>query len=187
MSLQSLLQAVLTVLGAGFLAANLMVLARLLRFRRLRTSALLIWPGPNPPFYGLLLVLGALLALLVVIKLGFQQRPPWDAFGESMMSVYYACLLPLSLRIGRGFYADGVWTETGFMPYSQIGGLRWREGEPPTLVVIDRARQLARTLAVPDTHYGAVRRLLRDKIAARDIMFVGKSLDLGAHDERDDV
>ena len=187
MSLPSLLQAVLTVLGAGFLAANLMVLARLLRFRRLRPSALLIWPGPYPPFYGLLLVLGALLALLVVIKLGVQQRPPWDAFGETMMSVYYGGLLPLSLRIGRGFYADGIWTESGFMPYSQVGGLRWREGEPPTLVVIDRARQLARTLVVPENCYGAARRLLRDKIAAHDIMFVGKSLDLGAHDERDDV
>ena len=187
MSLQFLLRAILTVLGAGFLTANLVVLARLLRFRRLRPSALLIWPGPTPPFYGLLLVLGALLALLVVIKLGIQQRPPWDAFGETMMSVYYGGLLPLSLRIGRGFYADGIWTENGFMPYSQIGGLRWREGEPPALVVIDRARQLARTLVVPDTHYGAARRLLRDKIAAHDIMFVDKSLDLGAHDERDDV
>lgn len=187
MSLHVLLQGILSVLGAGFLVANLLVVARLLRFRRLRPSALLIWPGPTPPFYALLLALGAVLAVLVIVKLGFQRRPPWDAFGETMMSVYYAGLLPLSLRIGRGFYADGIWTESGFMPYSQIGGLRWREGEPPTLVVIDRARQLARTLVVPDTHYGAARRLLRDKIAAHDIMFVGKSLDLGAHDERDDV
>ncbi len=187
MSIQFLLQGILTVLGAGFLVANLVVLARLLRFRRLRASALLIWPGRTPPFYLLLLALGALLALLVVIKIGIQQRPPWDAFGETMMSVYYACLLPLSLRIGRGFYADGIWTESGFMSYSQIGGLRWRDEGAPTLVVIDRARQLARTLVVPDTFYGAARRLLRDKIAAHDIMFVGKSLDLGAHDERDDV
>ena len=28
---------------------------------------------------------------------------------------------------------------------------------------------------------------LRDKIAAHDIHFTGKSLDLGLHDERDDV
>ena len=36
-------------------------------------------------------------------------------------------------------------------------------------------------------YYGAARRLLRDKIAAHDIHFTGKTLDLGVHDERDDV
>ena len=42
-------------------------------------------------------------------------------------------------------------------------------------------------LIVPERHYGAVRRLLRDKIGAHDIMFAGESLDLGGHDEREDV
>ncbi len=48
-------------------------------------------------------------------------------------------------------------------------------------------RAFARQLVVPDNCYGAARRLLRDKIAAHDIHFTGKSLDLGLHDERDDV
>jgi hypothetical protein len=48
-------------------------------------------------------------------------------------------------------------------------------------------RSLARRLVVPERHYGAARRLLRDKIAAHDIHFTGKTLDLGVHDERDDV
>ena len=43
------------------------------------------------------------------------------------MLVYYVYALPLSLRIGRGFYEDGIWTEGGFMPYSRIGGITWRE------------------------------------------------------------
>ena len=50
-----------------------------------------------------------------------------------------------------------------------------------------RMRNFARRLAVPETYYGEARRLLRDKIATHDIHFTGKTLDLGLHDERDDV
>jgi hypothetical protein len=40
---------------------------------------------------------------------------------------------------------------------------------------------------VPPEHYAEARRLLRDKIHGHDIQFSGKALDLGAHDEREDV
>ena len=56
-----------------------------------------------------------------------------------------------------------------------------------TLVLLHRWRSFARRLSVPQRYYGAARRVLRDKIAAHDIHFTGKTLDLGAHDERDDV
>jgi hypothetical protein len=104
-----------------------------------------------------------------------------------MMFVYYAYALPLSLRIGRGFYEQGIWAEGGFIPYSKIGGLTWREGEEITLVLIYRMRNLARRLVVPIPYYSAARRLLREKIAAHDIQFTEKGLDLGAHDDRDSV
>ena len=103
------------------------------------------------------------------------------------MLVYYGWLFPWSLKIGRGFYADGIWADTGYVPYSRIGGLSWREGEQLTLVMIYRMRAFARHLVVPERYYGAARRVLRDKIAAHDIHFTGKSLDLGLHDDRDDV
>jgi hypothetical protein len=187
MSTGDLLRFVLFVLGGFFLAANLRVLVHLARYRRLRPTAELVWPGRAPPMYPLWLAMGALLAFLVVFKVGITRRPALDAFGESMMSLYYVFALPSSLRIGRGFYADGIWTESGFVPYGRVGGLSWRHGGEPTLVILDRTRPIARRLLVPEGHLGAVRRLLRDKIAAHAIMFVEKSLDLGAHDERDDV
>lgn len=187
MTSEILLRLVLVGFGALFLAANLRVLAQLARYRRLRPTAELVWPGRPPPMYPVFLAVGAVLAALVVVKVGLSRRPPIDAFGESMMSLYYVFALPASLRIGRGFYADGIWTDSGFVPYGRVGGLRWREGREPVLVVLDRDRPLARRLLVPERHLGEVRRLLRDKIAAHAIMFVEKSLDLGAHDERDDV
>ena len=55
-------------------------------------------------------------------------RPAAQLFGETMMFVYYGYLLPLSTRIRRGFYADGIWADSRFMPYNEIGGITWREG-----------------------------------------------------------
>ena len=104
-----------------------------------------------------------------------------------MMLLHYVYLVPLDERIGRGFYQDGLWLDSGFLPYAAIGGLTWRETPEPTLVVLPRMRRLARRLVVPPEYYGAARRLLRDKITGHDIHFTGKALDLGAHDEREDV
>ena len=183
----AVLPTLLLVLGAGFFVADVRLFLQFLRFQRLRSSALLIWPGRKPPFYRLLLALGAVLSLLIIYKLAFLHMHLLDVFGETMMLVYYAYAVPLSLRIGRGFYEEGIWADAGFIPYSRIGGLTWREGEQLTLVLIYRMRAFARRLVVPEMHYGAARRLLRDKIAAHDIHFTGKPLDLGMHDERDDV
>ena len=183
----AVLPKLLLVLGAGFFVADVRLFLQFLRFQRLRSSALLIWPGRKPPFYRLLLALGAVLSLLIIYKLAFLHMHLMDVFGETMMLVYYAYAVPLSLRIGRGFYEEGIWDDAGFIPYSRIGGLTWREGEQLTLVLIYRMRAFARRLVVPEMYYGAARRLLRDKIAAHDIHFTGKPLDLGMHDERDDV
>ena len=187
MSLPELLSALLLFLGAGFLVANVRVAWSFIRARRLQPTALLTWKGSRPPFYGLLMLIGVVLGLLVAFKLVVQGRSPLQVFGEGMMFLYYACAIPLSLRIARGFYQDGIWIDSGFVPYSKIGGLTWREGDQVTLVVVDRIRCLARSLVVPQEYYSEARRLLRDKIASHDLSFSGRSLDLDGHDERDDV
>jgi hypothetical protein len=180
-----ILPQILVLLGIGFLIANLRIFLDFVRFLRLRSSAILTWPRRKPPLYGLLLIMGVVFGVLLFVKLVVQRRPPLQVFGEGMMFLYYAYALPLSFRIGRGFYQDGIWSESGFIRYSQIGGLSWREGEEITLVMIYRMKNFARRLIVPHGQYAAARRLLRDKIAQHDIHFTGKSLDLGGHDERD--
>ena len=180
--LETVLPDALFALGVGFLFANVRLLARFVRFWTLRSSAVLTWPARRPTAYGISLAFGLLFGVLLFVKLAVQQRPPADAFGEVMMFIYYAYAFPLSLKIGRGLYADGIWSERGFVPYGQIGGLSWREGAELTLVLINRVRNLVRYLEVPQEHYGEVRRLLRDKIAAHDIQFTGKGFDLGTDD-----
>jgi hypothetical protein len=187
--MEAVLPRVLFWLGVGFLVANIRLLVQFLRFLRLRSSAVLTWPAGRPPYAVFFAALGGALGLIIIVKLGIQRMPPLDVFGESMMLVYYGYAAPLSWRIGRGFYRDGIWAESGFMKYSDIGGLTWREGEQEqvTLVLISRVRRLARRLRVPTELYGEARRLLRDRIATHDIHFAGQTLDLGGHDEREDV
>ena len=181
---QRVLNGVLLVLGGGFLIANARIVFQYLTFRRRRRTALLTWTAPKPPYYTLVLMIGAAVGILGIAKILVHRQ----VFGETMMFVYYACLTPLSRRIKRGFYGDGIWADTSFIAYNEVGGISWREGEHQvTLMVISRLRNLARRLAVPIEHYGAARRLLRDKIAAHDIHFFGTGLDLGEHDERDEV
>ena len=180
-----LLTTALYVLGAGFLVANLRLAYEYVSYLRRRRNALLIWAAPKPPQYTFMLVLGVTLGVLVFIKLFLIRR---QAFGETMMFAYYAYLFPMSRTIRRGFYEDGIWADTAFIPYNEVGGISWRESEDQvTLVVISRLKNLARRLNVPGDKYGAARRLLRDKIGEHAIHFGGTGLDLGVHDERDEA
>ena len=106
----SLLPQLLFLFGVGFCAANLKVISDLVRFRIRKSSALLVWKNPKPPFYRFALALGVVLGLLVVFKIVVLGRPPNQLFGEVMMFVYYGYLFPLSTRITRGFYRDGIWS-----------------------------------------------------------------------------
>ena len=126
--------------------------------------------------------------MLIIYKLAVLRLHPMQVFGETMMLVYYVYALPLSLRIGRGFYEDGIWTDGGFMPYSRIGGHDLAGGRAAhARPDVSHAQRSRAGSIVPERYYGAARRVLRDKIAAHDIHFTGKTLDLGLHDERDDV
>jgi hypothetical protein len=181
--MQPLVSRVLLLLGAGFFVANARLVSEYIRYAKRRRHKLLTWPGPTPPYYGLGLAIGVALGLLIFYKLFIVRQP---VFGETMMFLYYGYLMPLTRRIGRGFYEDGIWADSNFIPYNEIGGISWREApQAVSLVVISRTRNLARRLAVPAQHYAAARRLLRDKIGEHAIHFTGTGLDLGQHDERD--
>jgi len=182
---QPYITAILLLLAAGFLVANAKLIFEYALFVRRRRATLLSWSSTKPPYYGMSLAIGVILGFLVFYKLVVIHR---QAYGETMMFVYYGYLTPLSRRIKRGFYDDGIWTDTVFIPYNEIGGLSWRESEhDATLVVISRLRTLARLLRVPGDKYGAARRILRDKIGEHAIHFTGTGLDLGVRDERDEA
>ena len=177
----------LFVLGLGFLAANLKVTADLLRFHWRKRFALLTWQNPKPRYYGLNLALGVTLGLLIAYKVFVMQRQPDQLFGEAMMFVYYGYAFPLSARISRGFYRDGVWSDSGFMRWKQISAVSWKEDGRVTLVLISHFRNIARRLEVPGHLYGQARRVLRDKIRDQALHIGGSGLDLGSRTDEDSV
>jgi hypothetical protein len=187
MALQVLLQRILFLFGVGFFVANVVVAADLLRFAVRRRSALLTWKGEKPRFYGLSLGLAFTLALLFALKRFVFHRPMEQLLGETMMFLYYGVAFPLSTRIARGFYRDGIWSDTGFMKWAQISAVSWKEEGSVTLVLISHFRNIARRLQVPGTLYGQARRLLRDQIKAHAIHIGGTGLDLGSRDGADAV
>ena len=176
---------VLFVLGVGFLVANIKVALDLFRYRRHRRAALLTWRGQRPAYYRLNMLLAVTLGLLLAAKLIRQE--PERAFGEAMMFVYYGCVFPLSTRISRGFYDDGIWSDSGFMRWAQISAVSWKEEGRITLVLISHFRNIARRLEVPAHLYGEARRVLKDKIRDQALHIRGAGLDLGLRDGGDAV
>jgi hypothetical protein len=176
----------LLLFGLGFLVANIKMARELVRYHRGKRSALLIWAAPKPRYYGFSLALGVVLGLLLVVEVSLR-RPSYSLFGEAMMFVYYGYLFPLSTRIARGFYQDGVWSDSGFMPWSEISAVSWKDEGSVTLVLISQVNSLARRLDVPGPQYGEARRVLRDRVEAHDIQIGGAGLNLGARDTKDSI
>jgi len=184
-ALAGVLRQALLALGLLFVIVDLRVGWLIVTWWRKRTRAVLVWPPPKPPFYALNLAIGVLLGLLLFVT-AYLLRPTASHFGIAMMFLYYGYLLPLSTRIKRGLYTDGIWTDSGFMRYAEIGGLTWRGND--TLVLASREKTLARRLRVPGEALGEVRHFLREKIGAHDIEFdAGPGIHLGSRDTRESV
>jgi hypothetical protein len=177
----------LLLFGFGFLVANIKLGASLVAYRRRMRSALLVWTGDKPKYYGFSLALGVILGLLLMVEAFVLHRSPRSIFGEAMMFLYYGYTFPLSTRIRRGFYGDGVWSDSGFMKWSEISAVSWKEQPTVTLVLLSHVQSIARRLEVPGHLYGQARRLLRDRIQTHDIHIGGAGLDLGARDDRDAI
>ena len=178
---------VLFLFGVGFLGANLVSLYEWWQDWRRRKDAVLVWRLPPGRFAFLPMLIAVTLGVLIVYKLVALQWPVQRLFGEGMMLAYYGYLYPLGLSAKRGFYEQGVRLDRGFVPWGDISGLTWLEGPPPVLVAACGRRERAGLLTVPPDLFGAARRVIRDRIATHQIHYTRPPLDLGGHDERDDV
>ncbi len=178
------LRQALIALGLLFIIVDARVGWQIFSWWRRRREAVVSWPGPKPPFYAINLAIGVMLGVLLFITAFVVPRPATSVFGVAMMFLYYGYLLPLSTRIRRGLYQDGIWTDSGFMPYVDIGGLTWKGTD--TLVLASRHKIVGRRLAVPGPHLGEVRHVLREKIGSHAIEFdAGPGLHLGTRDTRE--
>jgi hypothetical protein len=165
-------QALLTIglLGMGAYFAVLIVrsLRSYWRFRSVQKTALVTWPIPRPPNLGLLLGLGVLAAFVAALN-GAMARPWHNVLSQALVAVYFILVVPLSLRIQWGCYANGVWADGGFLPYGEIRRLSFREVGAIVLVLVPRRGAVPFRMLVPPSAYGAVRRVLEDKARAHEL------------------
>ena len=105
-----------------------------------------------------------------------------------MMFVYYGCRVPAQHAHRRGFYRDGIWSDTGFMRWGQISAVSWKESGAVTLILISHFRQHRPAARVPAHLYGQARRVLRDKVRERTTLPHRRAgLDLGESARRQDT
>lgn len=138
-------------------------MAGYLLFLKVRPTAVLTWPVRRPMHFPFLLALGVVAAALAVIT-GTQRRPFHHVYSQGVMAVYFMVLVPLTARIQLGFYRDGVWADAGFLRYGNIARIAFREAPEIVLVLVPRGRSVPFRLPVPSSEYGAVRKILEEKI-----------------------
>lgn len=139
-------------------------IASYVRFRKLRPTAILTWPVPGSARFAIIL---GLVSLGVAILNTTLQRPFLHLYGQYATAAYFILMVPLSARIRLGFYRDGIWADSGFLPYARIGRVAFREDPDIVLLVLPRGRARSLRLPVPRDEYGAARKLLEQKIRER--------------------
>ena len=161
---ETMLTVVLVGIGVYFSVLLGRDLAGYLRFRRLRPTALVTWPVRRP--IGFALALGAV-SLAVAILNTSLDRPFLHLYGQYATAAYFILMVPLSGRIRLGLYRDGIWADSGFLPYARIGRMAFREGPEIVLILLQRGAARAFRLPVPPAEYGEVRKVIEDKIRNR--------------------
>lgn len=163
---ETALTVVLLGLGIYFLVLLVRGLRGYLLFRRVRPTAVLTWPVPRSGQFPFLLALG-IVATAVTALNAYLDRPLHHVVSQALMAAYFILMVPLCQSIRLGFYDQGVWADTGFLPYANIGRIAFRETPEIVLILLPRGRSGSFRLPVPPSEYGAVRKVLEEKIRAR--------------------
>ena len=167
---ETLMTIILLGLAVYFSILVARVLSGYLKFRRLRPTALLTWPTRRPPHFFLLVVLGVV-AFAVAVLNSSLHRPFHHVYSQGVMAAYFILMVPLAARIRLGLYRDGVWADSGFLPWAKIGRLAFLETPEIVLVLLPKGGfGSAFRLLVPPHEYAAVRKVLEEKIRAREVM-----------------
>jgi len=165
---ETVLSVVLLGLGLYFFVLLIRGLRGYLLFRKVRPTALLTWPVPRSGQLPFLLALGVVATAVTALN-AYLDRPLHHVLSQALMAAYFILMVPLCQSIRLGFYDDGVWADTGFLPYAKIGRIAFRETPEIVLILLPRGGSGSFRLPVPPEEYGAVRKVLEEKIRAREV------------------
>jgi hypothetical protein len=164
----TLLTLILLALAIYFSVLVARAMAAYLQFRRLAPTALVSWTPPRPRYLSWLVALGVVSFAVAVLN-GTLKRPFHHVYSQGVMAAYFIVMVPLVARIRPGLYRDGVWADRGFLSWDRIGRIAFVETPEIVLVMVPRGGASPMRLAVPPGEYGTVRKLLEEKIRARQL------------------
>jgi ABC-type polysaccharide transport system permease subunit len=164
-----LLTVILLALAIYFSVLVARALSAYLQFRRLAPTALVSWTPPRPRYLSWLVALGVVSFAVAVLN-GTLNRPFHHVYSQGVMAAYFIVMVPLVARIRPGLYRDGIWADRGFLSWERIGRMAFVETPEIVLVMVPRGGASPMRLAVPPGEYGTVRKLLEEKIRARQLM-----------------
>lgn len=153
---QALLAFALGLLAVYFTLLVALSMYRYRRFHRVRGTELVTWCRKSSWRRSLLLLLGVASALVALLNLAVG-RPLHHVYSQAIMALYFLVVVPLMNRLPVGLYRDGVWSESGFLPWAEVGRIAFREA--PEIVLLLLRRGHATTpfrLPVPPDEYGPV-------------------------------
>jgi hypothetical protein len=174
---ETLLTVILTGLGVYFAVLLTRGLRGYLLFRKVRKTAVLTWPSRPPAHFRMMQVLGVMSTGVTLLN-SYLDRPAAHVASQAVMAAYFVLMVPLANHIHLGLYRDGVWAATGFLPYQRIGRMAFRETPEIVLVLLTRESAQSFMLPVPAAEYGAVRKVLEEKIRAHVVRPERAILDL---------
>src|SRR5262245_43825338 len=177
MSNETALGLVFAGLGVYFGVLLLRGLLGYLHFRRLLPTAVLTWPVPRPRAGPLLFALGLVSTAITVLN-GYMARPLHHVMSLGLMALYFLLMVPLAGRIRLGFYEAGVWADAGFLPWGRIARMAFLESPDIVLILLARGGAGSFRLPVPAGEYGAVRKLIEEKVRAHVVNMEGGILGL---------
>jgi hypothetical protein len=164
----TLLTLILLALAIYFTVLVTRAMAAYLKFRRLAPTALVSWTPPRPRYLSWLVALGVVSFAVAVLN-GTLNRPFHHVYSQGVMAAYFIVMVPLVAKIRPGLYRDGVWGDRGFLSWDRIGRIAFVETPEIVLVLVPRGGSNPIRLLVPAEDYGTVRKLLEEKIRARQL------------------
>ncbi len=167
-SQETLLTAAVWFIGLYFTGQILHALWLLFAYRQIRQQPLVTWETPRHPLHLIFVGLGTL--GLGLAWMGIAQDQPLENIWAQMATAgYFLIAAPLLEKARPGFYERGIWSSRGHLAWDRIGRLAFREDDGVVLILVPRGNGLPHNLDLPPDEYGAVRRILRERIRRDDM------------------
>lgn len=146
-----------------FSVQTVLALTLVIRCGTMRPQILTAWPARGPRMPGVWLALGLVASVLAVGGAILEAR--WlHTFSQGVMAVYFLAVPPLARTMNVGFYATGIWLETGFVRYQRITRWTFHESPDVLLILVLRGTGRAVVLPVPNEEYGRARKILHMQV-----------------------